>query len=185
MGKTRRKLYGKSRRRRQRGGGGRWWVLLGALAVLKGAHAEEPGFRQLVTDWWTSKTVAESAKNSIALGKYMSDMKWASGLSTTFASTVPETEFAPPPEEEKEKEDDVVEPYLESVRMGVIDTPPEGMGFLQGEVKIIGEEKEEDEPELWIIEKTIDGRPEQYAIEKQFVKMKGGRKRRKTLRRRK
>lgn len=113
MGKTRRKLYGKSRTRQRGGAGKRWVLLLAALAALKGAHAEDPGFRQLVTDWWTSETVAESADRSHILGKYIADMKWVptTNLWTSEAS-VPDDVYAPPPESAKDKAEDVVAPYL-------------------------------------------------------------------------
>jgi hypothetical protein len=112
MGKTRRKLYGRSKRR-QRGGGSRWWVLLGALAALQGAHAEDPGLRDRIAKWWNSETIRESAQNSIDVADYITSMKWAptSDLWTSEAS-VSDDVYAPPPESAKDKAEDVVAPYL-------------------------------------------------------------------------
>jgi hypothetical protein len=175
MGTTRRKLYGKSRR--QHGGGICKWVLIGALATLSGAHADDIGFRGRVSAWWNNPKPWDTGP-SVELANYIVERKWVPSL-----NIYPDSCVIPPGIPKEADATKVVEPYL-SPRMGTIENPPPQMGFLRGEVKIIGEEKEAGEPEKWIVEKTIDRDPEQYAIEKQFVTMKGGRKRqRKTLRR--
>jgi len=107
MGKTRRKLYGKSRRRRQKGGGSRWWLLLGAVAALKGARAEEPGFRVLVSNWWNEG----GWKNSKALADYLT-MTPAEVPPEVLEKPTNEAVFSAPPPEQKEKVEEVVEPYL-------------------------------------------------------------------------
>jgi hypothetical protein len=185
MGKTRRKLYGK--KRRQRGGGSRWWILLGALAALKGARADDTSFGELVTNWWNSKTITESIRTSDLLAQEITRQFPKIEL-WSIDSTAAETSYEPPDETQKQEVDDVVEPYIESgnfpPRPGTVkDGVPGGKLFLRGPVTIVGEEIEEDEPPMWVIEKEIDGQRERYTIEKEYVI--GGSKRRKTLRRKK
>ena len=155
MGKTRRQKGGVSR-----------WKILAALAALHGANAESLG--DLVRKWWNEG----GWENSKALADRITG-----SIPTTMAIPVPS------PAEQAA----IVEPYLEvpKGRPAVVSGVP-GQGYLDGPVTIIGEEEAyEDEPALWIVEKVIEGKPEQYAIEKQYVTLKGGRKRRKTLRRKK
>jgi hypothetical protein len=113
MGKTRRKLYGKTRRRRQRGGGRLWWTLIGALAAVNGASAENPRLRDLASKWWidggwtNAKAFADGLTNAIptlALPEGLFDAK-DDALWT-----------APPPVTKmSEKEKETVEPYLAEV----------------------------------------------------------------------
>jgi hypothetical protein len=116
MAKTRRKLYGKGRRRRQKGGGSRWWVLLGAVAALKGALADEPGFRQLVSDWWNSDSILASARNSKALADYLTGtprgVPKVDIPAELFEPKEDAVVYTAPPPEQKEKVEEVVEPYL-------------------------------------------------------------------------
>jgi len=156
MGKTRRQKGGVSR-----------WKILAALAALHGANAESLG--DLVRKWWNEG----GWENSKALADRLTG-----SIPTTMAIPVPS------PAEQAA----IVEPYLEESkgRRGEVVGAPEGQSFLNGPVTIVDEEEAyEDEPALWIVEKVIEGNPEQYAIEKQYVTLKGGRKRRKTLRRKK
>jgi hypothetical protein len=209
MGKTRRKLYGK--KRRQRGGGSRWWVLLGALAALQGAHAEDPGFRGRIAKWWNSKTIRESAENSIDAANYMTSMKWVptTDLWTSEAS-VSEDVYAPPSEEQKQMVDDVVEPYIESglvenKEYKVIALNPGELYALtnndiyhERKVQFLGEGKSEIErgdEDVLVDGYYVRRTGEEYQGEKFFVPkdvislepVKGGRRkqRRKTLRRKK
>jgi hypothetical protein len=121
MGKTRRKLYGKSRRR-QKGGGSRWWVLLGAVAALKGALADEPGFRELVSDWWNSDSILASARNSKALADYLTGtprgVPKVDIPAELFETKEDAVVYTAPPPEQKEKVEEVVEPYLNTTATG-------------------------------------------------------------------
>ena len=101
MGKTRRKLYGKSRKR-QRGGGVCKWVLIGAVAALSGAHADDLGFRGRVSNWWYNPKPLDTGP-SVELANYIVDMKWMPSL-----NIYPETCTVPSGIDEAK----VVEPYL-------------------------------------------------------------------------
>ena len=180
MRKTRRALY----RRKQRGGGSRWWVLLGALAALKGTHANEPGFRDLVSKWWYSPTVATSMKNSIELGNAIASFLDSSHLWTT--ESAPKEAYAPPPDSVKAKEEDVVAVYLPEVGVGGLTYGPtyeyDGATF-----QVDTWSNKGDTAKLYL----VDGSTKTVPIDAKFKVLapppdeKGGIRRRKTLRRKK
>ena len=110
MGKTRRKLYGRSRRR-QRGGGRLWWTLFGGLAALNGAEAVE--LRDLATKWWIEGGWDNSKALADGLTKALPSFKLPDGL---FAVETDALWAAPAPVTKmSEEQKDIVEPYLTEV----------------------------------------------------------------------
>ena len=110
MGKTRRKLYGRSRRR-QRGGGRLWWTLFGGLAALNGAEAVE--LRDLATKWWIEGGWYNSKALADGLTKALPSFKLPDGL---FAVETDALWAAPAPVTKmSEEQKDIVEPYLTEV----------------------------------------------------------------------
>lgn len=100
------------RRRRQRGGGRLWWGLLGAIAALQGTAATKtPEFRTLVSNWWNEGGVANSKAlaDFITEGNYLPAVEW----SNPFASTpVPPRAIEPPSPKQKEGVEEIVDDYL-------------------------------------------------------------------------
>jgi hypothetical protein len=113
MGKTRRKLYGRSRRR-QRGGVCLSKVgiaVLAALATFDGAHADDVGLTGRITKWWGSSNLRDSAASSIDLADYILSKKWVpSDYFPSYNSVDTSCGVAPNGMDAEE----ILEPYIES-----------------------------------------------------------------------
>jgi hypothetical protein len=198
MGKTRRKLYGRSRRR-QRGGGVCKWVLIGAVAALSGAHADDIGFRGRVSNWWYNPKPLDTGP-SVELAKYIVDMKWMPSL-----NIYPETCTVPSGIDEAK----VVEPYIleqnkrytitgSNLERDLISSDPKKPMIVIFKESKFYEDYDDDEngnPRsdlFYIVQKESDlkdeaNRERTYQVLASDVELTpvkdGGRKRRKTLRR--
>ncbi len=203
MGKTRRKLYGKTRRRRQRGKGVGTLckgAILAGLLALNGAHAQAPGFRQLVSNY-----VNGGWKESQALGEFLADPKnyvpesFPSGLFTSSGSGVEATSCAMPSGIDEAK---VLEPYLlknegkyqvkftGEIPEGAKDVGPNSIVIFKG--SYINDDDPDDPVVTYTVQRASDvGDPTYrdrfYDIPANVIELTpvkdGGRKRRKTLRR--
>jgi hypothetical protein len=100
---------GKTRRRRQHGGGVCKWVLIGALATLSGAHADDIGFLGRVSNWWNNPKPWDT-EPSVELANYIVDKKWAPSL-----NIYPDSCVIPSGIRTEEDVTKVVEPYLKEV----------------------------------------------------------------------
>ena len=113
MAKTRRKLYGKSRRRRQRGGIPPICkaAIVAGLAALPAAYAQQPTWREQVSDWWENGGIERANNLAIRMSKVVEEsFSWPTIVETTPCGTTPEKKT---PEDEAK-----IAPYLPEVGLG-------------------------------------------------------------------
>ena len=113
MGKTRRKLYGKSRRRK--GGVHLGKVACAAaiaagLAALPTAYAQDPTWREQVGDWWENGGIERANALGIRMSRVIEEsFSWPTIVETTPCGVSPETRA---PEDEAK-----IAPYLDKVSL--------------------------------------------------------------------